>query len=175
MERLHRLLFELSSPERINVMLALQKNKLKLSQLSRQLKLTVTETSRHLQRLNDAKLIDKNSAGTYELTKFGCLALHMLASLNFLSKHREYFLEYEVSGVPTQFIDRLSELEKSVYMPQAIRNLEEGAQKIHEATKFVWILSDDILTNIIPTLIEKMKTPFDLRIILPEGKFPPET
>ena len=159
----------------MKVMLELQKNKVKLSQLSRKLELTVTETSRHLQRLNEANLIEKNSAGLYELTQFGRLALCMLEGINFLSAHKDYFLEYDTSGIPSEFIDRFGELWEGVYISEALRNLEEGAQRIREAQKFVWILSDDILTNIIPVLIEKMKSPFELKIVLPEGKFPPES
>ena len=62
-EKMHKLLFELSSAERIKIMLELQKGKLKLSNLSRKLDLTVTEASRHLQRLSEAKLIQKDTDG----------------------------------------------------------------------------------------------------------------
>jgi predicted transcriptional regulator len=174
LERLQKLLFELSSAERMKALLELQKHKLKLSQLSRNLDLTVTETSRHLQRLTDEKLIEKNTTGTYELTQYGKLALQMLEGIDFVSKNRDCFLKYDTSGIPSQFIDRFSELKQSVYKEKAMTNLEEGAQKIQEAQKQVWILSDDILTNTIPVLKDKTKSSFDLRIILPEGKFPPE-
>ena len=174
MERLHKLLFELSSPERISIMSKLEKDECKLSQLSRKLQLTVTETSRHLQRLNEAKLIQKNSNGKYGLTQFGRLAMFLLEDLSFLLAHREYFLEYDASGVPRQFIDRFGELAHGVYVGEALGNLEEGENRIREAQKFVWILSDAVLTNSVPILMEKVKKPFDLRIVLPEGKFPPE-
>ncbi len=156
-------------------MLELQKNKLKLSHLSRKLNLTVTETSRHLQRLSEAMLIQKKANGLYELTQFGRLALFLLEDLSFVSQHRDFFLEYNVSGIPNQLIDRFGELEGAVYVVEALRNLEEGEKRIREAQELVWILSDDVLTNTIPPLMEKVKAPFDLRIILPEGKFPPES
>ncbi len=175
MKRLHKLLFELASAERMNVMLELPNNKLKLSQLSRKLKLTVTETSRHLQRLNEAKLIQKNSDGFYELTGFGKLTLILLENLDFVSEYRDFFLEYDISGIPRHLVDRFSELGQGVYVTQALRNLEEGERSVREAQNFVWILSDDVLTNTIPILIQKVHSPFDLRIILPEGKFPPES
>ena len=81
MERLHRLLFELSSAERINIMLELQKAKLKLSHLARKQDLTVTEASRHLQRLNEARLIRKDVDGLYGLTAFGTLGSHLRSGL----------------------------------------------------------------------------------------------
>ena len=175
MEKLHKLLFELSSAERINIMLELQKNNLRLSQLSKKLDLTVTEASRHLQRLNEAKLIQKNSDGYFELTQFGTLSLFLLSGLDFVSKHKKYFLEYDLSGIPPQFIDMIGELGQGTYASEIIKNLEEGESRIRDAKEFTWILSDQVLTSVIPTLAEKLKGPFDLRIVLPEGMFPPES
>jgi predicted transcriptional regulator len=173
-EKLHKLLFELSSAERINIMLELQRKEMKLSQLSRHLNLTVTETSRHLQRLTQAKLVQKAPDGFFMISQFGKLALFLLRDLNFLTTNSEYFQEYDVSAIPEQFIDRLGELEKSTCVEETFKNLEEGEERIREAEEFVWILSNDVLSNTIPVLMEKTKKPFDLRIILPEGKFPPE-
>lgn len=175
MERSRKLLFELASAERVNFMVELQKNKLNLSQLSRKFELTVAETSRHLQRLHDAKLIEKNSAGKYELTQFGSLALRLLVGFDFVTANREYFLEYDISGIPPQFIDRFGELRNSKYMPGTFGNLEDGEKNIREAKEFTWILSDEILANSISVLANKMKGKFDLRIVLPEGKFPSES
>ncbi len=174
MEKMHKLLFELSSLERISIMLELRKSELKLSQISRKLEITVTETSRHLQRLNEAMLIQKNTNGHYKLTQFGSLTLFLLEDLNFVLKHRMYFMEYVISNIPYQFIDRIGELGQVDYSSEAIKNLEDGEKMIREAQDFVWILSDQVLTSTIQPLMEKIKNTFDLRIILPEGKFPTE-
>jgi predicted transcriptional regulator len=152
----------------------LQNNEWKLSHLSKKLNLTVTETSRHLQRLNEAKLVQKNYNGLYRLTQFGRLSILMLKNLDFLSANINFFLEYDVNGIPQQFLDRLGELKEAKYIAKAFENLEEGEQRIREAQQFVWILSDDVLSNTIPVLSKKIEQSFDLRIVLPEGKFPPE-
>ena len=175
MKRLHKLLFELSSAERMNIMLELKKEKLKLSHVSRKIDLTVTEASRHLQRLNESKLIQKDIDGYFALTSFGDLALFLLSDLGFVSRHRDYFLEYDVSCIPNEFIDRFGELEDSVYVSETFRNLEQGENEIRDAREFVWILSDHVLTSVVPSLAEKVKAPFDLRIVLPEGLFPTES
>jgi predicted transcriptional regulator len=175
LERLHKLLFELSSAERISIMSELHKSGLKLSQISRKLDLTVTEASRHLQRLNEAMLIQKDNEAYFQLTPFGMLSMSLLPALGFVSKQREYFLEYDVTNIPLEFIERIGELDKSAYVSETFRNLEEGENRIREAREFVWILSDQVLASSIPILAEKMKnTPLDLRIVLPEGMFPPE-
>ncbi len=174
MEKLHKLLFELSSAERATIMVELQKRRMKLSQTSRKMNLTVAETSRHLQRLGEAKLIHKDTDGYFGLTPFGVLALSLLSGLKFISDHREYFAEYDSSRIPYEFIERVGELEECVHATEVLRNLEEGENMIRDAGEFVWILSDQILASSIPILAQKVKTPFDLRIILPEGRFPPE-
>ncbi len=175
MKRLHKLLFELSNVERIDILLDLQKEKLKLSPISQKLKLTATETARHLHRLEDAELIEKDKGGYFGITPFGTLALSLLSGLGFVWSNRKFFSEYDTSGISYQFIDRIGEISQGTWSTETIKNLEEGEKKIREAQKFVWILSDQVLTNTIPILMEKVKAPFDLRIVLPEGKFPPES
>ncbi len=107
MDRLHKLLFELSSVERIKIMLELQKRKLKLSQVSRKLDSTITEASRHLERLGQAKLIQKDTDGYFSVAPFGTLVLTLLSGLNFASRHTEYLLDYDVSQVPLEFVERI--------------------------------------------------------------------
>jgi predicted transcriptional regulator len=68
METLCGLLFELSSTERLNILLELQGKEHKLSQLSKDLDLTVSETSRHFQRLSEVGLVQKESDGLYKVT-----------------------------------------------------------------------------------------------------------
>jgi len=70
----------------------------------------------------------------------------------------------------------MGELGEGVYIAETITNLEEGENRITEAREFAWILSDQVLASSIPPLTEKVKRGhFDLRIVLPEGKFPPES
>jgi len=54
MEHLCDLLFELSSGDRMNIMLSLREQRLRLSHVAQRLEMTVTKASRHLQRLNEA-------------------------------------------------------------------------------------------------------------------------
>lgn len=174
MENLTKLLFEMASSERMNIMLELKEKDLKLTQLARTLNLTATETSRHLQRLNDAKLIQKTSEGLYRLSQFGNITLMLMRNLAFVSTNKNYFEEYDPSGIPEEFIGRLGELSEGTFSAETFKNLESGEQWIKEAQEFVWIMSDSVLSNTIPILMQKISKPFDLRIILPEGKFPPE-
>lgn len=175
MERLCKLLFELSSSERMSVMLEIQKQRLKLSHISRKLDLTVTEASRHLQRLSEARLIQKGIDGLYGLTPFGVLVLSLLSSLGFVSKYRDYFVEYDVSRIPYEFIGRIGELAEGGFGAETFKNLEETEKMFREARKFIWILSDQVLTSAAPTVAERVKTPFEYRVILSEAAMPPDS
>ncbi len=101
--------------------------------------------------------------------------LTLLSGLYFASKHTEYLVDYDISEVPLEFVERIGELQGGLYAPEALRNIEEGEQRIREAQEFVWILSDQVLASSIPALVEKVKAHIRLRIVLPEGKFPPES
>jgi predicted transcriptional regulator len=78
MEKFCNLLFELSHEDRLRIFFKLQKNIMKLTHLSEKPYLKVQETSRHLSRLSDAKLISKDVEGFYHLTIR--IACHKVAS-----------------------------------------------------------------------------------------------
>lgn len=175
MERLGDLLFELSSGDRMQILSQLQSGRLKLSQVSRHLGLTVSEVSRHLQRLNDSGLIQKGGDGRYGVTPYGELVLSQLGGLDFVSKHREYFMEYDVSRLPYQFIDRLGELSEGTFGEEIFGNLEYAEHEFREAEEFVWVMSDQILKSLIPVIMEKVKQPFDFRFICPQAVMLPDS
>ena len=174
MERLCKILFELSSSERMRVMLEIQKQRLKLSHISRKLDLTVTEASRHLQRLSEARLIQKGVDGLYGLTPFGVLVLALLSGLGFVSKYRDYFMEYDVSRIPYEFIDRIGELAEGGLGAETFKNIEETEKMFREARKYIWILSDQVLMSAAPIVGEKVKSALEYRVILPEAAMPPD-
>lgn len=175
MERLHRLLFELSSPNRFKLMFELQKNPLKLSQISRKMNLTATEGSRHLQRLRETKLIQKNVEGYFSVSPFGELILFLISPLDFVTKHQNYFLDYDVSPIPYEFVSRIGELNKGEFGGEILSNIEYLEQEIRKAQKFIWIQTDQVLKNLIPLVLEKIKQPFDFKYISPEHIMPSDS
>jgi predicted transcriptional regulator len=175
MERLNKLFFELSSAERIGIMLELKKKSLKLSQVSRKMDLTVTESSRHLQRLREAKLIQKNTEGYFSVAPFGELILSLISPLNFVTKNQNYFLEYDTSPLPYEFVSRMGELIEGEIGGDILINLEYLEQELRKANKFIWIQTDQIFKNLIPIVAEKIKQPFDFRFISPQEVMPPDS
>jgi len=153
----------------MNVMLEIQKQRLRLSHISKKLNMTVTEASRHLQRLSEARLIQKDVEGSYGLTPFGELSLSLLSGLGFVSRYSDYFMKYDVSPIPYEFIGRIGELMEGGLGADTLKNIHETEKMFREAQEYIWILSDQILMSAAPIVAEKVRSAVEYRVILPEG------
>lgn len=154
-------------------MLEIQKHRLKLSHISKKLDMTVTETSRHMQRLGKAKLVEKTVEGSYKLTPFGELTLSLLSGFDFVSKHRDYFVTHTISHLPREFISRIGDLTNCTFTDDVMVGFHESETNIQEAQEYVWIITDQILMSTLPFLTQAVKRGAVFRIILPEDIAPP--
>ena len=112
MEHVAELLFILASIDRLTLLSEIGVEKRRLSQLTTKLSATPQETSKHLVRLRDAKLIEKDSDGFFSLSAFGKIIVNFVPSIRFLTQNREYFLSHDISSLPLEFIERLGELQE---------------------------------------------------------------
>jgi predicted transcriptional regulator len=167
MENLCDLLFELSSSERMNIMQILLQESLKLSHVSQRLGMTVTETSRHLQRLSEVQLVQKEVDGRFSPTKYGELAIMLLSDLKFISDNRRYFLEHDVSDLPYEFSNRIGELVSSTYEIDAVRLIARVFSIIEEADEYIWAKSYQFSPNMVPLVQTKVENGVDFRGIYP--------
>lgn len=172
-EKLCNLLFELSNEDRLRVLLKLRERDSKLTHLSRNLNLNLQETSRHLSRLSEEKLISKNVDGSYCLTPYGEGAIRLLPSLRFLSKHREYFQGHTMRYLPDAFAERIGDLEKCSFADDIMITFHIVENMIDAAEEYVWILSDQILMSTQPLLEKAVNRGVEFRLILPENMTPP--
>ena len=101
-------------------MFEIQSKQLKMQQIAKSLDMTVTETFRHLQRLTEAKLVEKKVDGTYAVTSLGNLASGYLTGFNFILKNADYFLEHDLLLLPYEFVDRLSELSNAEFCSESV-------------------------------------------------------
>ena len=167
MEDLCDLLFELSSTERMDILMSLRDENLRLSTISQKLDVTVTETSRHLQRLSDVQLIQRENDGRYSLTKYGSLAIFLLKDLKFIAKNRQYFLDHDVTNLPVQFVNRLGELVDSEYEIDAVKAIDRVTHILDNAEECIWSHSYHILPAHVTILEKKVEKEVDFRGIYP--------
>jgi predicted transcriptional regulator len=142
LEHLAELLFILASFDRLTLLSEMASEKRRLGQLTAKLAATPQETSKHLMRLRDAELIEKDSDGFFDLTPFGRIILTLLPSVKFLVQNREYFLSHDISSLPSEFLERIGELQESGYGEKVGSVLAHTQQVVKDAGEYIWLMAD---------------------------------
>lgn len=165
------LLFDLSSTDRLTLLTEIDRERLRLSQLAARLSATAQETSRHLIRLSHNDLIGKDSEGLYFVTAYGKAMLRLLPSLDFLSRHRKYFVSHDATSLPPSFLERIGELSESVYAEKLGGVLDHLQNVIGEAKEFVWLMADQILPIDQSSLQRLVECEISVKVICPASEF----
>jgi len=168
------LLFELSSDDRLDILMLLKKKPLRLSHISRDLDFTVQETSRNMMRLTDSKLIMKDVNGNYHLTPYGDEALNLLSGFKFIFKNREYLTTHILDCLPETFSLGLGVLERFELVDDVMVAFHNVEDMIANAEKFVWILTNQVLVSTLPFLMQAIERSVEFRLLMPKNFVPPE-
>src|SRR6266581_9116317 len=100
---LARFLFELASDERLGILDAIADKPMRHAQIARHLKMTDSETTRHLNRLASAGLLMKNPQSQYEPTNLARLVSAGFPFFRFLLNNREFLQKHNVRVLPSGF------------------------------------------------------------------------
>jgi len=173
LENLCNLFFELSNEDRLRIFLQLNGKALRMTQLSRMLTLTVQETSRHLSRLSEMKLVKKDVEGFYSYTPVGEQVLRLIPGFEVISKHVEHFNTHNYSFLPHTFTSRIGDLVNCTLTDDVMVGFHRVENRILEAEEYVWILSDQILMSSIDPLKKAINCGAQFKIILPIRMNPP--
>jgi predicted transcriptional regulator len=171
-EGLDKLLFDLASEDRLAILRELNLKALKMNEVAKKLGLTSTENFRQLQRLSEAKLIQKQPEGEYTLTEYGKLTLYLLPALEVTYKHRDYFLSHNIWTLPTAFVNRIGELAGASLSMDTIENVNHAAHVVSETEKYVWGLGDRALESVGPAMAQGMKGGVKYRFMFREALLP---
>jgi predicted transcriptional regulator len=142
MEDISELMFILASDDRLALLSGISDQKQRLTSLSRVIKSSPQECSRHLARLSDAGFVKKDSAGFYETTTLGKAVQCIFPSIQFLLKHKNSFLTHDLSLLPKTFIERIGELSEGQYINHLSQVLSHIKKTISEARQYIWLISD---------------------------------
>jgi predicted transcriptional regulator len=169
-KEMEKLFFELASESRLSILRELQTKNLKMNEIARQLDVTATEAFRQLQRLSEAMLVQKQPEGTYAITGYGKLVLHLCSSFEFASKHREYFLTHDVWRIPLQFVNRLGELSQTRLIMDSMENINRGERMFIEAEQYAWGLAEGRIPELMdPIMDQKIAKGLQVKMIIPEA------
>jgi predicted transcriptional regulator len=169
-EGIERLFFELASESRLSILRELQSENLKMQEIARRLDVTATEAFRQLERLSAALLVQRQPDGTFAIAEYGKLVLQLASSLDFVSKHRDYFSTHDVMRLPFQFVNRLGELSQAKLVMDTVENLNNGERAFMDAEQYGWgIAEGTIPINMIPIMNERILKGLKLKMLIPEN------
>lgn len=154
MENLCDLLFEISNEDRLRILHSLSSERTNVTNLSRELGLTTQESSRHLSRLTDIRLVEKNADGLHGLTPYGELVLIQLPGLEFTSRHRDYFEVHTLANLPTEFVLRISELSDSMYIDDVMVAVHSVEETLMEAEEYILNINVPYIASAFPLIRE---------------------
>jgi len=167
-ERLDRLLYELASESRLAMLRVLQTENLKMQEIARRLDLTATEAFRQLERLSTAMLVQRQPEGSYALTEFGRIELHFASSMEFILKHKKYFLTHDLQGFPLQFLNRISEITHANLKTGLIESTFKSSQLIGEAQHHMWAVSPEPLPQPFEEIAKQIPKGVEYKILSPQ-------
>lgn len=169
----HELMFELSHPSRLRALQILSEKPHRLTDISKVLDLTSAEISRHLGRLTEANLITKDNDGKYILTSFGGIILFELSKLNFLTDHKQFFINHDLSVIP-QELQWLNAMSTSEMIEGTLEIMSMVEDLTMNANRYIHLISADPLRAIVPITVNMAKKGIEVKIIYQKGAKVPE-
>lgn len=167
LERLCDLLFEVSNEDRLRILLRLEERDMRVTDISRELGLSIQESSRHVSRLSEVGLTRKDVEGFYSLSPYGVLILENLRELEFSSEYSEYFSKHTIERLPKEFVKRIGCLVDSTY----IHNMMDFLKRIEKITKNaeekIWLHVDQYPVNSIVFINEALDRGVEFKCIEP--------
>jgi predicted transcriptional regulator len=172
-EGLAKLFFELASEARLGILYELRKGNLRMQQIARRLDMTATEAFRQLERLGAASLVQRRPDGAFALTEYGKQVLQISATLDFISRHREYFSTHELTKLPPRFVNRLGELSGAKLEANTIETLNRGADAFTRAKRYIWGVGEgSIPEHMVPVMNEQVQSGIEVRMLISGPHFP---
>lgn len=171
--KLSNLLFELSHADRMRILLKIKQKSIRLTDLSQELELKRQEASRHLSRLSEARLVEKDLGGFYHLTPIGKLTLHIVPNFNFVLKHGDYFLTHKLSTIPPELLSRIGEMENSVRVKELMKVVRLLELCTKRAKQYIRIMYDQILMSGVRIVEERVQKGVHFTCLFPEDYVPP--
>ena len=138
---------EMASENRLAILLNLQHNDYRLSELSEKVDSTAQEVYRNLNRLMKSKMIEKTNENTYRITNIGKALINMTSIPAFLHKYRSFFDDHSFDNLPLKFIHRIGALEDC--------QLITGVTNVIDKIGYLYANSDEYLYDAVSESLEE--------------------
>jgi len=164
-DRFYDMLFEMSNDIRHNILLLIIQKPERMTQIAKELGLTSPEVSRHLARLSESKLIEKDKNNLYHVTNFGEYLLNSFVDLEFITKNRDYFVKHSAVNIPPKFQKRMSEISKYTLISNFMEFLSFINKKINESEEYVWLYIDQYPILAVESMLNSIERGVRYRVI----------
>jgi predicted transcriptional regulator len=164
-EGFYDLLFEISNEDRHRILLLVQDKALRITDIAKEMGLNNPETRRHVSRLQEVGLIQRDVVGYYNLTPYGEASMLLIKEFEFLSANREYFETHTLSNIPEGFIKRIGELTASVALTNPMDFFRFTENLLKESREFVWLLVDQFPLNSLSTIAKAIDSGIKIRVV----------
>jgi predicted transcriptional regulator len=172
-----KIFFELASQQRLSIIFSLSQTKSTLSQLSKDLGITMQEVHRNINRLQDAGLIEKDPRGIFSLTTFGNTIIKQIPTFDFLSLHKEYFSEHTLGEVPMKFEQRIGALDDCELIRGIVAILELWKQIYRDSESYILEIIPQVPLDLIEPILVRVRDKgtrlyyiFPEDVIIPKGR-----
>lgn len=166
---LYDILFELSNDIRHKILILLKDKPERVTQISQKMGLISPEVSRHLSRLSESRLIQKDIENYYHVTGYGLHILSLVEDMEFYTQNRGYFLSHNAQDIPAIYKKRLPELTEYHYVDNFMGFLNFINEKINEAMEFVGLCIDQYPIIAVDSLLNAVERGVKVRIIEQSG------
>ena len=170
-EKIASIFLELSSEQRLKIILRLEKGKTKMSVIVKELDATAPEIHRNFTRLSKVGLIEKDVDGNYDLTIFGKTVFAQINSLMFVPNHKNYFKNHTFSALPDKFIQRIGSLNESELVNGYIKVMELWNDIYKNSEEYLYNVLVEVPydANLIKTLTDRLKNNVKIKSIFSES------
>ncbi len=168
------LFFELSNEDRLNILLALQKKAMKLTQVSAALKLPNQEVSRQLTRLVSLDLCYRDGEGNYNLTPYAEQVIELTPGFGFLSRNRSYFRTHTARLLAPEFRMRVGELSSCVPISDVLTNIYEVQQMVEGSSEYLRFVIEQGNVTISSSIEEAIRRGVNYRVLVHSSIVPSE-
>lgn len=149
-----RIFVELAGELRRQMLIRLNQEKLRLSELAKEIDTTMQEAHRNANRLIEAGLVEKDPEGLLSLTTFGKVMLKQIPTFAFLAEHGKYFEDHTLGDLPMKFVQRIGALYNGEVIHGVVRVFEKWKTIYHDAKEYIYeVLAQVPLDLIEPKLV----------------------
>jgi Predicted transcriptional regulator len=166
---------ELASSQRLSLLHKLSVQNNKISNLAKDLNVTIQEVHRNINRLVDAGLVHKGAEGIFSLTTFGRTIIKQISTFHFLSRNQDYFSDHTLGDISIKFIQRIGALNNFDYTSGVVAVIELWKQLYNESNEYIYGLLPQIPFELMETAVSKVKEKgLKFRYILPQKAIVPK-